>query len=145
MLLSCFQETENEINQKLNRIKVFWPDFAWCLFGCQKWVIQWIQSAVGISQRNKSNSDNQAKCLSASFSHVTTMAKSDFCQQSSHQWSTFESDWRPVFKVKRKSRKFSHSKSTNALPEVTRKNFLLTLEEFTICFQVKQKLEKLRQ
>lgn len=42
---------------------------------------QWIQSAFGLSQWNKSNSDNQAKCLSsASFSHVTTTAKSDFCQ-----------------------------------------------------------------
>lgn len=43
------------------------------------------------------------------------VAKSDFCQQSSHRWSTFESEWRPVFKVKRKSWKFSHGKSTSAL------------------------------
>lgn len=80
-----FKKTEKQINQKLNWIKVFWPASSWCSSGCQKWVTQWIQSAFGMREWNKSNSDNQAKCLSsASFSHVATPAKSDFCQQSSY-------------------------------------------------------------
>lgn len=56
------------------------------------------------------------------------MAESDFCQQSSHRWSTFESEWRPVFKVKHKSWKFSHSKSTSALRWI--KYFSCSLKQY---------------
>lgn len=79
-----------------------WPGSTWYVCGCQKWVSQRTQSAFGWRGRDKSNSSNQVRCLSsASFSHGTTAAKLDFCQQSSGRWLSLEFERRATFKVGR--------------------------------------------